>query len=295
MKIGYFPGCSLKGMGRAYEESLLPVLGTLGVEVVELNDWNCCGATAYMSVSEKTAFLLAARNLALAEQLQHDLIAPCSGCYLVLKKSQNYMADYPEVARNIQNALQQEGLAYNGTVKVRHPLDVIVNDIGLEAVKKRVVNPLRDLKIAPYYGCQIVRPFATFDDQRNPTSMDRLLEALGATVVRYPLKTRCCGGSLTGTVNEVGQRLSFILLKEAARRGANLLTTTCPLCQFNLDAYQTEISQAYEPVRMPIVYFTQLMGLAFGLAPETLGLQRCIVPLETTCAAGLAAPALEGV
>lgn len=295
MKMGYFPGCSLKGTGRAYEESLLPVLTALGVELEELNDWNCCGATAYMSVSEKTAFVLAGRNLALAEQSTRDLVAPCSGCYLVLNKSQNYMAEYPDVARHVQAALKKDGLSYSGTVKIRHPLDVIVNDIGLDAVKKRVVNPLSGMKIAPYYGCQIVRPFSTFDDQMNPTSMDRLMEALGASVVRYPLKTRCCGGSLTGTVAEVGQRLGFILLKEAARRGANVLTTTCPLCQFNLDAYQQEMSRAYEPVSMPITYFTQLMGLAFGLAPKALGLQRCIVPLEWNPAATQAAPALERV
>lgn len=291
MKMSYYPGCSLKGTGRAYEESLLPVMTALGVELDELNDWNCCGATAYMAISEKTAFVLAGRNLALAEQTKQDLVAPCSGCYLVLNKTRNYIAEYPDVARQVQETLQKDGLVYRGTVKVRHPLDVIVNDIGLDAVKKRVVTPLSGLKIAPYYGCQIVRPFSTFDDQANPTSMDRLIEALGASVVRYPLKTRCCGGSLTGTVAEVGQQLGFYLLKEAARRGANLMTTTCPLCQFNLDAYQQEMSRHYEPVSMPVVYFTQLMGLAFGLEPKVLGLQRCIVPLEWKPAATQAASA----
>jgi heterodisulfide reductase subunit B2 len=284
MKYTYYPGCSLKGTGRAYEESLLAVFKTLGVELQELEDWNCCGATAYMAVSERTAFILAARNLALAEQQPNALLAPCSGCYLVLKKSQRYIAEYPQVADEVHEALQRGGLQYTGKANVRHPLEVLVNDIGLDAIKKQVKAPLKGFKVAPYYGCQIVRPYATFDDQTYPVLMDKLLHALGAEVVKYPLKTRCCGGSLTGTIAEVGQRLSFILLKEAQKRGANVMATVCPLCQFNLDAYQTDISRKYEPVRMPVVYFTQLIGLAFGLTPSELGLKRCIVPLNVATA-----------
>ncbi len=128
-------------------------------------------------------------------------------------------------------------MSYSGDTPVRHPLDVLINDVGLEAIKQKVRKPLKGLKVAPYYGCQLVRPYATFDDQYNPTTMDRLLEALGATVVRYPLKTKCCGGSLTGTVPEAGIRMVYILLNEARKRGADCLATVCPLCQFNLDAY----------------------------------------------------------
>ncbi len=289
MKFSYFPGCSLKGSGRAYEESLLPVLSALGVELEELDDWNCCGATAYMAVSDAAGYVLAARNLALAEQKKQDLVAPCSGCYLVLNKCQHYAAEYPDVATRVQETLKRDNLTYKGTTKVRHPLDILVNDIGLDAIKKRVTNPLKGFKIAPYYGCQIIRPYATFDDQHNPVTMDKLFKALGAEVVTYPLKTRCCGGSLTGTVTEVGQNMSYILLREAMRRGANVLATTCPLCQFNLDAYQGDISSDYhESVKMPIVYFTQLMGLAFGLPAEKIGLQRCIVPMDLKPAAALA-------
>ncbi len=133
------------------------------------------------------------------------------------------------------------GLRYSGNTPVRHPLDVLINDVGLEAIKQKVRKPLKGLKVAPYYGCQIVRPYATFDDQYNPTTMDRLLEALGATVVRYPLKTKCCGGSLTGTLPEAGHPLVYILLKEAKKRGADCLATVCPLCQFNLDAYHAQV------------------------------------------------------
>jgi heterodisulfide reductase subunit B len=233
-----------------------------------------------MAVSERQAFGLAARNLALAEQQPHELIAPCSSCYMVLKKTQKYLVEYPLIGQEVHEALRQGGLKYAGTTKIRHPLDVLVNDVGLDAIKQQVKNPLKGFKVAPYYGCQIVRPYADFDDQYDPVLMDKLFKVLGAEVVEYPLKTRCCGGSLTGTLPEAGLGLSFHILREAQRRGANVLATVCPLCQFNLDAYQRDMSNKFEPVHMPIVYFTQLMGLAFGMDAKTLGLQRGIISID---------------
>ncbi len=281
MKYTYFPGCSLKGLGRAYEESLLPVMRHLGVELAELDDWNCCGATAYMSVDEAKAGVLAARNLAIAEKTgPHDLLTPCSACYLVLNKTKHNIADFPEIHDSVHRALKCANLAYTGRTQVRHPLDILVHDVGLEVIKEKVVRPLKGLKVAPYYGCQVVRPYATFDDAWNPTTMDRLLATLGAEVVHYPLKTKCCGGSLTGTVPEAGLRLTYILLKEAVRRGADVIATICPLCQFNLDAYHDQIDRRWGPTRIATVYFTQLMGLAFGLAPKELGLNRNFVPMK---------------
>ena len=281
MKFAYFPGCSLKGLGRAYEESLLPVMRHLGIELEELDDWNCCGATAYMAVDEGKACVLAARNLALAERSGRDqLLAPCAACYLVLNKTKHYFHDYPAMKATIDRALGAVDLAYAGNTAVRHPLDVLVNDVGLDAIRRLVVRPLRGLKVATYYGCQLVRPYATFDDQYNPVTMDRLVEALGATVVRYPLKTKCCGGSLTGTVPEAGIRMVYILLNEARKRGADCLATVCPLCQFNLDAYHAQVRSEYGDVIVPTVYFTQLMGLAFGLPEKQLGLHRAAVPLR---------------
>jgi heterodisulfide reductase subunit B len=286
MKYSYFPGCSLKGLGRAYEESLLPVMERLGVELVELDDWNCCGATAYMSVDEAMACVLAARNLAIAEKTgPHDLITPCAACYLVLNKTKHNIADYPEINATVQRALSNAHLSYSGKVPVRHPLDVLVNDIGLDVIKEKVVRPLKGLKVAPYYGCQVVRPYATFDDAWNPTTMDRLLATLGAEVVHFPLKTKCCGGSLTGTVPEAGLRLAYILLKEAVRRGADVMATVCPLCHFNLDAYHDQISRRWGPARIATVYITQLMGLAFGIPAEQLGLKRNMVPMKPLAAA----------
>jgi heterodisulfide reductase subunit B len=278
MKYSYFPGCSLKGTGRAYEESLLAVLRVLDVKVQELDDWNCCGATAYMAVDESSAFTLASRNLAIAEKLDLDLMAPCAACYLVLLKTQYYQAKYPAIRAVVQRGLSAAGLNYAGEVRIRHPLDILVNDVGLDAIRAKLKEPLYGLKVAPYYGCQVVRPYSTFDHQDFPTTMDRLLAATGAEVVPFPLKTKCCGGSQTGTIPEVGSRLCHIIRQEAQRKGASLIATLCPLCQFNLDAYQDKRpGQWYEPIRMPVVYFTQLMGLAFGLSPKELGLSRNII------------------
>jgi heterodisulfide reductase subunit B len=285
MKYSYYPGCSLKGTGRAYEESILPVFRALGVELHEIPDWNCCGATAYMSSDERCAFALGARNLALAERAKTgDVVAPCSACYLNLCKTQHYLEEYPETGRKVKAGLRVIGLSYAGTLKVRHPLDVIVNDVGLDAVKKRVKKPLQGLKVVPYYGCQIVRPYSTFDDAFNPTTLDNLLAALGADVVPFGLKTRCCGGSLTGTLESVGVPLAHRILIEARERGADLVATVCPLCQFNLDGYQGKVEDEAVDLAVPVTYFSQLMGLAFGLPAEEIVLNRGIVSAEPVLA-----------
>ncbi|HEY3416517.1 MAG TPA: CoB--CoM heterodisulfide reductase iron-sulfur subunit B family protein [Armatimonadota bacterium] len=283
MNYLYFPGCSLKCTGRHYEESLLAVFKALDITLTELDDWNCCGATAYMAIDEEKAFALAARNLAIAEE-QGDaqrqgpaqVLAPCSACYLVLSKAQHYMEEKPELGRLIRTALKSAQMDYTGRVVVRHPLDVLVNDYGLDKVTAHVNKPLKGLKVACYYGCQVVRPYATFDDQHNPMTMDQLLQALGAETIDWPLKTRCCGGSLTGTIQDVGVRLNYILLREAKRRGANVIATACPLCQFNLECFQDKMDA---DVSLPTAYFTQLMGLAYGIPGQQLGLQRLFVPL----------------
>jgi heterodisulfide reductase subunit B len=282
----YFPGCSLKGTGRAYEESLRAVFEALGAPLMELEDWNCCGATAYMSIDERQAFALAARNLALAEAQNPspadgvELIAPCSACYLVLLKTQQCLATDASLCQRISTALKEEGLCYRGRVRIRHPLDVLVHDIGLQELSRRVQHPLRGMRVACYYGCQIARPYALFDDPHRPTTLDDLVRALGAEPVDWALRTHCCGGSLTGTLPEVGLRLNYLLLREAQRRGADCIITVCPLCQFNLEAYQDQIRRRYPDLNaMPVLYFTQLIGLAMGLPPQALGMQRLMVPL----------------
>lgn len=287
MSYLYFPGCSLKSTGRPYEESILPIFEVLKIPLKELDDWNCCGATNYMSISELKAFALSSRNLALAEKQNGkkdtvDLMAPCAACYLVLNKTQRYLKEFPEIKHKIDVALASANLTYKGRVRVRHPLDILVNDFGEKKLTEQVKQPLKGLKVACYYGCQIVRPYAEFDDQHEPTTMDRLMQAVGATVVDWPLKTRCCGGSLTGTIQDVGLHLSYILVKEAKKRGADVIATACPLCQFNLECYQNKMNSMYDDrVEMPVVYFSQLIGLALGISKNKLGLQRLFVPMKT--------------
>lgn len=294
MRYLFFPGCSLKSTGRAYEESLLAVFAKLDIDLVELDDWNCCGATAYMAVNELKAYALASRNLALAEQQMASsngsgevhVIAPCAACYLVMLKAQHYLSSDSNNGHRIRDALKAGGMEYHGKVIVRHPLDVLVNDYGLDKIKEKVSRPLTGVRVASYYGCQIVRPYSEFDNQQNPQTMDRIMESLGAEAVDWPLKTRCCGATLTGVVPEVGQRLSYILLREARTRGADTIVTACPLCQFNLECNQDEMNRRFEhPVDIPPVYFTQLMGVALGIDDRALGLQRQFVPLEPALAA----------
>ncbi|MGB8887235.1 MAG: CoB--CoM heterodisulfide reductase iron-sulfur subunit B family protein [Candidatus Korobacteraceae bacterium] len=279
MKYAYYPGCSLKGTGRAYEESLLAVFRALDVELEELEDWNCCGATTYISYGELQSYALAARNLSLAKQTGNELIAPCAACYLVLNKTQHCVHDYPWIGEIVDRALDAIKLPRDISVKVRHPLEILLNDVGLDRLKAKVVHPLSGLKIAPYYGCQMVRPYALFDNQRNPTSMDRVLEACGATIVHYPVKTHCCGGSQKGTLPEIGLNLIRRLLTEAQRNGAEVIATVCPLCQFNLEGFQDE-ARSTSAFHIPVLYFTQLLAVALGIPLKAAGFQRSFVSIE---------------
>ena len=280
MKYLYFPGCSLKSSGRSFEESLLLVMKKLDVGVEELDDWNCCGATNYMAINEDSAIGITARNLAIAEkQGTEDIMAPCAACYMGLLKTQKYIETEPSVKEDVISSLKSAGLEFQNNKKVRHPLDIFINDIGLEKIKNSATSPLKGKKVACYYGCQLTRPYSTFDDQRDPQSMENIVKALGGIPVDWPIKMRCCSGSMTSTVSEIGLRMSFHILKEAKDRGADVLITACPLCQFNLECFQSKMSSLYgENVKMPVMYFTQLMGAAMGLDKKELGLHRMLSP-----------------
>lgn len=286
MKYIYYPGCSLKSTGRVYEESLLSVMDVLNIDYKELDDWNCCGATAYMAVDDRKAYVLAARNLALAEeQMKNEpevnIIAPCAACFMVLLKTQKFLEENPEDKAAVVAALKESGLNYTGRAKVRHPLDVLVNDYGEAEIIKRITKPLKGIRVASYYGCQTVRPYSVFDDQRNPETMDRLMKAAGAEVVDWSMKTRCCGASLTGTVQDVALPLSYVIVHEAKKRRADAVATACPLCQFNLECYQTDMNSKFKSdLKVDILYFTQLLGMALGIEPKKLGMNRLFTEPE---------------
>jgi len=280
--LPYFPGCSAMAANRAYDVSSRSVAGVLGLELVELDDWNCCGATAYVALNEKHALVLSARNLALTEKAGgEELVTICNGCYLALRKANEHIVDDAKVQAEVQQALAAGGMSYTGGVRVRHLLDVVVHDLGEEAVRPHVRSPLTGLKVAPYYGCQITRPFSDIDDAEDPQMMDRLVEWLGAEAVPFGMKAKCCGGLMMTTEPEVGRGLSGKILKNARDAGADCVITTCPLCQINLEAYQAEVSEAMgADCEIPVLYFTQLMGVAFGLGSEDLALRDSLTPVE---------------
>jgi heterodisulfide reductase subunit B len=271
MKYSYFPGCSLERNAAAYNLSSLAIAASLGIELMEIEDWNCCGATEYVSLNLTASYALIARNLAQATKIVgvKQLVAPCSACYLNLRKCDKYMRESPDLDKKVNTALAAGGLAYKaGSLTVRHLLDVIVNDVGYEAVTAKVVRPLQGLRIAPYYGCMIVRPDfdQPFDNTEYPTTLDKLLKALGAEVVDYPMKAHCCGGHMTQISEATGFEMIRRLIKGAVDYQADMIVTLCPMCQLNLDGFQGAMNRHFKTqYKMPVLYFTQLMGVAFGI------------------------------
>ena len=282
----YFPGCSAaEGGAKAYNWSARAVSKVLDVDLAELEDWNCCGSTPSGSVDELGAYCMAARDLALAEKKGLDMVTPCSACHVIFNRTNTYLNGYPQFKAKVNEALSAGGLVYKGTVKVRHMLDILTTDVGYDAIKLKVKKPLSGLKIAPYYGCQVVRPKFGFDHPEYPQSLDKLIVSLGAEPVPFPLKTRCCGGSLIISEEDVALGLMHKLLDSAASHGAGCLVTVCPLCQTNLDAYQSRVNKKFKTdYKLPVLFFTQLMGVAFGLEEKDLGLKTSIVPVEKVLA-----------
>jgi len=277
----YFPGCSLTATNRAYDVSTRSVARVLGIELAELDDWNCCGATAYLPIREKRAFVLSARNLAIAEKDGRELATICNACYVVLRKTNKYMAEHPKLHDEICEALWAGGMYYRGTVRVRHFLDIVVNDLGEEAIRAHVKRDLSGLKVACYSGCQLSRPFDDLDDPEYPEIMGRLVRWLGAQVVPFAMSAKCCGGLTMTTHPETGQVLTGKILKVAKDQGADCVATCCPLCQINLEAYQTKVGEAVGAnCDIPVLYFTQLMGSAFGLGRKELALRDSLTPVE---------------
>ncbi len=283
-KYMFYPGCSMDSNAKAYNESLMAIHGKLDMELQEIQDWNCCGATEYLGISVVPAYSLISRNLALAYDQSKGVdtvVASCSACYLNLAKADHYMAERPTLGENVNKALAAGGLHYTpGSLTIRHLLDVLINDIGLENIKSKVVRPLKGLRVAPYLGCMVPRPDyeKRWSDHEHPDELDQVLKALGAEVIDFPLKTHCCGGHMTQISPTTAFELIRRLIQSADQYHADMMVTVCPMCQMNLDAYQNETNHHFNTnYRMPIVFFTQLMGLAFGLDAKELGFGRELV------------------
>ena len=279
-KYAYFPGCSLEKIAHSYHLSAIETTRKLGVELKELEDWNCCGATTYFHVDELLAYTLAARNLAMAEKDGLDLVAPCSGCFKNMYFAAAHLKRDPDLAEHFNFALEEDNLHFSGKIAVRHLIEIFVNDVGLEEIKKKVSHPLNGLRVAPYYGCQILRPRKDHEDVERPQFFEDLMSAIGADPVDYPLKLHCCGGSLIITSRPAALSVVRSLLQCAVDRGAAVIATACPLCQVNLECYQQQVNQEFgTKFSLPILYFTQLLGLALGIPPKPLGIGKELISL----------------
>ncbi len=274
----YFPGCSAEATARGLGLSVRAIAKPLEMELIELEDWTCCGSTPYGSLDKPESVAAAARNLALAEKSGLDLVTPCSSCFITLYEANLELEHNPRLREQVNKALAVVKLKYHGNVRVRHLVEVLVNDVTPEVIASKVQWGLNGLKVAPYYGCQLVRPDYGFDDPESPRSLDRLVESLGAEAIPYPLKNRCCGGSLIIPEENLALDLIHKLLDSAAARGAQCITTPCPLCQTNLDAYQGKVNSKFKTnYKIPVLFISQLIGLTLRIDPISLGLDTNIV------------------
>jgi len=287
MKLSYYPGCSLHGTSREYNGSFRAMCEHLGIELEELPDWNCCGASSAIVVDHDLSVALPARNLVQAEQMGLDVAVPCAACYNRLKSAQKSLRDEEGIAERLADVLP---VLPSGTTRVLNALELLVEIVGLEALQERATMPLTGLKPAAYYGCLLVRPpdVCQFDDPENPTTMERVLTALGAEPVTWYAKTDCCGASLATTRRDIVMTMCAQIAGRARREGANCLAVVCPLCHVNLDSRQPrkmdwEPGEIPEP--LPVFYISELVGLALELTPTELELGRHLVdtrPLLTS-------------
>ena len=286
-EYAYFPGCSLEKIALSYHQSSMETTRTLGVELKELEDWNCCGATAYFHVDELLAYTLCARNLAMAEKEKLDVVAPCAACYKNMYFTSAHLKQDPDLAEHINYALEEDDLEFSGNIAVRHLIEVFVHDIGPDEIRSKVSHPLEGLRVVPYYGCQILRPRKDHEDVEQPQFFEELLSTIGADPVDFPLKVRCCGGSLIITSRPAALSMVRNLLQCAVDREAAVIATACPLCQVNLECYQKQVNQEFgTDFSVPVMYFTQLVGLALGIPPKRLGIGKELV--STTLALSVA-------
>ena len=257
MKVSYYPGCSLHGTAKEYDLSVRSVSRALGIDLEEVEDWSCCGASSAHSTNFKLSIALPARDLITAEKKAQDVMVPCAACFNRFKTAEHHLGHDPALKAEVEEIV---GGRYQGSVAVRNPIDIIVKDIGLEALSAKVVKPLAGLKPVSYYGCLLLRPpeVCHFDDAENPVLLDRILTALGAEARPWSFKTDCCGGSLTISKTAIVTKMVDKLMAMAREAGANCLVTACPICTANLDM------RASAGAGLPVFYFTELAALAMG-------------------------------
>lgn len=296
----YFPGCSLEGTAKEFDQATHAVFTQLGFKLHELHDWTCCGATSAHFKDHLLSVALPIRNINLVKRSGgSQLVASCAACFSRLKTAVHEMDTDAGLRAQVNQVTEEE---YVGGVSVRHTLEVLLQDAGLEKIKLLVTKPLSGLKVVPYYGCLLVRPpkVLKFDDPENPTSMDQIIQTTGATVAPWPCKTDCCGASLTLSRADLVLELGKKILLEARDASADAIIVACPLCQANLDMRQKDLqSMKAIDFSIPVIYFTQLLGLSFGLSWAELGLGKHLVSakpiLKSVVAQPVNAPAAQTV
>jgi len=286
VKFAYYPGCSMDSTSVAYDESVNAVCEELGITLTEIEDWNCCGATETTALNQVAAHALVARNLALVPAEADQVVAPCSACFLNLKKTNKLLAEEAGLKGKVDEALAAGDLSLEpGRLTIRHLVDVIHDDIGQEKLVEKCGKPLAGLRIAPYTGCQLVRPYNEDDDGEQPKKLGTVLGWLGATIVDFPLRAACCGGHMNMISEAQSNELIRRLLHNATQWEADVIACLCPMCQLNLDAYQGRVNSAFgTSFKIPVLFFTQLIGYAFGLDNAKLGINREIVPAAAVLA-----------
>jgi len=273
MKIFYYPGCTLKTQARNFESSAMEVMKLLGYELVELNRWNCCG-TVYSLASDDLIHKVAPiRNLIrVKEQGGGKVVTLCAMCYNTLKQA-NVFFNSDQEARDKINSFMDTEIDYEGDVEVLHLLTVLRDEVGFNNISKKVVRKLNHIKVAPYYGCLLLRPSTVaIDDAENPSIMEELLHALGAETIDFPYRNECCGTYNTVSAVDLVIDRTYRIVGLARNLGADVIVTSCPLCQFNLEVRQKDVKERFpEFEQLPVIYFTQLMGVALGVPTERLG------------------------
>jgi heterodisulfide reductase subunit B len=282
MRYAYYPGCASESTARDEHASSLAVANALGIEFVEMDGWSCCGATPAHQTDRFLAASLPAANLIIAQDMGLDVVVNCAACYSRLKAANHEVLTQPEMREKVQDAL---GRDYDGSVEVRHLVEVLLRDYGVNTLEKSFKRSMNGLKVASYYGCLLVRPRAVtqFDDPENPQLLDSLVTAMGGESLDWPHKVECCGNSVSLTTrSDLVVGLSDRIIGMAKAAGADCIAVACPLCQVNLDLRQSDIKkQTGRQYDMPILYITQLLGLCLGLSPETLGLEKLVVSPST--------------
>jgi heterodisulfide reductase subunit B len=276
MKYGFFPGCSYKSEA-GYADSVNAINRALGIELTEIQDWNCCGATAMFSLNETNALAITGRLFALATQQGFDeIVTTCNACYTTLRKSKEIFENHPAEINHINRLLSHENLKLSRLLPVRHYLDVLWHDVAKDTWLQKLKISMVNIKVAAYYGCQLTRPWADLDHPEKPTILDQFVERIGFTPIDHSAKTLCCGASHFFPYEQDCRKLITRIIGEVMRKGGQLITTLCPLCQFNLDSAQSNI----ELPSVPVPYFTQLAGIALGFTPKELGMKKLLIPIE---------------